>query len=195
MTTHQAEPAAPPRELAAPPRELAAALRAAGLTGVDDSVRRRAEYSSDASNYRVVPTVVAFPRHVDEAAAALSVARRLGVPVTCRGGGTSIAGNAVGAGLVLDFSRHLNRVLAIDPQARTAVVEPGAILDDITAAAAGHGLRFGSFHPRAGQHRRFDREQRLRLAGAAVRPYRRQRGEPGGADRLGGAAGGAAFRP
>ncbi|HEX2743860.1 MAG TPA: FAD-linked oxidase C-terminal domain-containing protein [Streptosporangiaceae bacterium] len=136
----------------APPLELAAALRAAGLTGVDDSVRRRAEYSSDASNYRVVPTVVAFPRHVDEAEAALGVARQLGVPVTCRGGGTSIAGNAVGTGLVLDFSRHLNRVLAVDPQARTAVVEPGAILDDITAAAAGHGLRFGpdpSTHARA----------------------------------------------
>jgi FAD/FMN-containing dehydrogenase/Fe-S oxidoreductase len=136
----------------APPLELAAALRAAGLNGVDDSVRRRAEYSSDASNYRVVPTVVAFPRHVDEAEAALGVARQLGVPVTCRGGGTSIAGNAVGTGLVLDFSRHLNRVLAIDPQARTAVVEPGAILDDITAAAAGHGLRFGpdpSTHARA----------------------------------------------
>jgi FAD/FMN-containing dehydrogenase/Fe-S oxidoreductase len=136
----------------APPLELAAALRAAGLNGVDDSVRRRAEYSSDASNYRVVPTVVAFPRHVDEAEAALGVARQLGVPVTCRGGGTSIAGNAVGTGLVLDFSRHLNRVLAVDPQARTAVVEPGAILDDITAAAAGHGLRFGpdpSTHARA----------------------------------------------
>jgi FAD/FMN-containing dehydrogenase/Fe-S oxidoreductase len=161
MTEQQAEPATPPRELAAapprelaaaPPRELAAALRAAGLAGVDDSVRRRAEYSSDASNYRVVPTVVAFPRHVDEAAAALDVARRLGVPVTCRGAGTSIAGNAVGTGLVLDFSRHLNRVLSVDPEAQTADVEPGAILDDITAAAAAHGLRFGpdpSTHARA----------------------------------------------
>jgi FAD/FMN-containing dehydrogenase/Fe-S oxidoreductase len=149
MTTQQAEPAASPGEL---PHELAAALRVAGLNGVDDSVRRRAEYSTDASNYRVVPSVVAFPRHMDEAAAALAVARRLGVPVTCRGGGTSIAGNAVGTGLVLDFSRHLNRVLAVDPEARTAVVEPGAILDDITAAAAGHGLRFGpdpSTHARA----------------------------------------------
>jgi FAD/FMN-containing dehydrogenase len=152
MTAQQAEPSAPPGEPPAAPGELAAALRAAGLTGVDDSVRRRAEYSSDASNYRVVPTVVAFPRHVDEAAAALAVARQLGVPVTCRGAGTSIAGNAVGTGVVLDFSRHLNRVLTIDPQARTAVVEPGAILDDITAAAAGHGLRFGpdpSTHARA----------------------------------------------
>ncbi len=136
----------------APPRDLAAALRGAGLTEVDDSPRRRAEYSADASNYRVVPDVVVFPRHADEAAAALDVARRLGVPVTSRGAGTSIAGNAVGTGLVLDFSRHLNRVLAVDPEERTAVVEPGAILDDITAAAAGHGLRFGpdpSTHARA----------------------------------------------
>jgi FAD/FMN-containing dehydrogenase/Fe-S oxidoreductase len=74
------------------------------------------------------------------------------VPVTCRGGGTSIAGNSVGPGIVLDFSRHLNRVLSVDAEMRTAVVEPGAILDDITAAAAGHGLRFGpdpSTHARA----------------------------------------------
>jgi len=137
---------------AAPPGDLAAALRGAGLAEVAGSPRRRAEYSADASNYRVVPAVVVFPRHADEAAAALDVARRLGVPVTSRGAGTSIAGNAVGPGLVLDFSRHLNRVLAVDPEARTAAVEPGAILDDITAAAARHGLRFGpdpSTHSRA----------------------------------------------
>src|SRR5580700_629504 len=134
------------------PRDLAAALRAAGLAEVDASDRRRAEYSSDASNYRVLPAVVAFPRHADEAAAALAVAGAYGVPVTNRGAGTSIAGNAVGAGLVLDFSRHLNRVLHVDPEAQTADVQPGAILDDITAAAAGHGLRFGpdpSTHSRA----------------------------------------------
>jgi hypothetical protein len=106
---------------AVPPRDLAAALRGAGLTGVDDSARRRAEYSADASNYRVVPSVVVFPRHVDEAAAALDVARRAGVPVTSRGAGTSIAGNAIGSGVVLDFSKHLNRVLSVDPETRTAV--------------------------------------------------------------------------
>jgi FAD/FMN-containing dehydrogenase/Fe-S oxidoreductase len=134
------------------PGELAAALRAAGLSSVDDSARRRAEYSTDASNYRVVPSVVAFPRHIEEAAAALDVARQHGVPVTGRGGGTSIAGNSVGSGIVLDFSRHLNRVLSVDPEACTAMAEPGAILDDITAAAAGYGLRFGpdpSTHARA----------------------------------------------
>ena len=112
MTTVRSAPAT---AIAVAPRDLAAALRAAGLTEVDDSARRRAEYSGDASNYRVVPSVVVFPRHVDEAAAALDVARRAGVPVTSRGAGTSIAGNAVGSGIVLDFSKHLNRVLAVDP--------------------------------------------------------------------------------
>ena len=132
--------------------DLVTALRAAGLAEVDSSVRRRAEYSGDASNYRVLPRVVAFPRHVDEVIAALSVVRDLAVPFTSRGAGTSIAGNAVGAGLVLDYSRHLNRVVSIDPAARTAVVEPGTVLDSISAAAAPYGLRFGpdpSTHSRA----------------------------------------------
>ncbi|MEW2544550.1 FAD-binding and (Fe-S)-binding domain-containing protein [Streptomyces sp. NPDC047002] len=161
MTTHPDRPypdaprrrAAGPHEGAGPgPEALAAALRRAGVAEVDTSSRRRAEYASDASNYRVVPTVVAFPRHADEAAAALEVCRDLGVPLTARGAGTSIAGNAVGTGAVLDFSRHLHRVLAVDPDARTAVVEPGAVLDAITAAAAPYGLRFGpdpSTHARA----------------------------------------------
>jgi FAD/FMN-containing dehydrogenase/Fe-S oxidoreductase len=134
------------------PPELVAALTGAGIAEVDASTRRRAEYSSDASNYRVVPQVVVFPRHIDEVLAALAVCRDHGVPLTPRGAGTSIAGNAVGAGVVLDFSRHLDRVRSVDPDTRTAVVEPGAILDSITAAASSHGLRFGpdpSTHSRA----------------------------------------------
>jgi FAD/FMN-containing dehydrogenase/Fe-S oxidoreductase len=110
---------------------------------VDDSTRRRAEYSTDASNYRVVPTVVAFPRDVDDALAAIETARGLGVPVTSRGGGTSVAGNAVGTGLVLDWSRHVNRVLEIDPGSATARVEPGVVMAMLQKAAAPHGLRFG----------------------------------------------------
>ena len=132
--------------------ELAAALRAAGLAETETAIRRRAEYSSDASNYRVVPQVVAFPRSADEIVAALTVCRDRGVPIVSRGGGTSIAGNALSIGLVLDLSRHLNRVIAVDPEARTAVVQPGTVLDDVTAAAAPHGLRFGpdpSTHSRA----------------------------------------------
>ena len=82
----------------------------------------------------------------------MGVARREGVPVTARGAGTSIAGNAVGDGIVLDFSRHMNRVLSVDADDRSALVEPGAILDSVTAAASAYGLRFGpdpSTHSRA----------------------------------------------
>jgi FAD/FMN-containing dehydrogenase/Fe-S oxidoreductase len=134
-----------------PPAQLAAELRRVGITA-DVTTRRRAEYSSDASNYRVVPAAVAFPHDAAEVAAVLGVCRRLGVPLTVRGAGTSIAGNAVGSGVVLDFSRHFNRVHAVDPQARTATTDPGAILDSITLAASRHGLRFGpdpSTHARA----------------------------------------------
>ncbi len=134
------------------PSALAEALRKAGISDVDTMPRRRAEYSSDASNYRVVPAVVAFPRHGDEIEAALSVCRDRGVPLVPRGGGTSIAGNALSTGVVLDTSRHLNRVLAVDPDARTAVVEPGTVLDTITQEASKYGLRFGpdpSTHSRA----------------------------------------------
>src|ERR1019366_9488595 len=137
---------APPRRefMEAPdPGEVAAALRAAGVREVDISIRRRAEYSTDASLYRVVPAAVAFPRSADDAEAALAACRTLGVPLTARGAGTSIAGNAVGPGVVLDFSRYLSGVRDIDPDAATATVDPGAVLDDLQRAAAPHGLRFG----------------------------------------------------
>lgn len=132
----------PPPAAAANP-DLVHALRAAVRGAVDDSTRRRAEYSTDASNYRVVPEAVVFPRDTDDVVAALAVARDAGVPITARGGGTSVAGNAVGPGIVLDLSRHLNRIGVIDPGARTAIVEPGVILADLQRAAAPHGLRFG----------------------------------------------------
>ncbi|GIH14444.1 FAD-binding and (Fe-S)-binding domain-containing protein [Rugosimonospora africana] len=124
-------------------QDVVAALRAAGISEVDDSTLRRAEYSSDASLYRVVPRVVVLPRAVDEVLAAVDVCRRLGVPLTPRGAGTSIAGNAVGAGVVLDFSRYLGHVVAIDPEQRTATVEPGVVLAQLQREAGRHGLRFG----------------------------------------------------
>jgi len=123
--------------------ELVSALRR-GISGeVDSSSRRRAEYSTDASNYRVVPEVVVFPRSTDDVLATLETARELGSPVTSRGGGTSVAGNAVGPGVVIDFSRHLDAIGEIDPEARTAVVQPGVIMGNLQRAAAPHGLRFG----------------------------------------------------
>ncbi len=129
---------------------LAAELTRRGISGVDDSTLARALYSSDASLYRVVPRVVAKPRHTDELLALHEASRELGVPLTMRGAGTSIAGNAVGEGIVVD-TRLLNRVVSIDPETRTAVVEPGLVHADLQRAAAPHGLRFGpdpSTHPR-----------------------------------------------
>jgi FAD/FMN-containing dehydrogenase/Fe-S oxidoreductase len=123
--------------------ELAQALRRAGLAGVDTSPRRRAEYSTDASLYRVPPALVAFPRDPDEVVAVVATCLELGVPLTARGAGTSLAGNAVGPGVVMDLGRHLRRVLDLDPEAATATVEPGVVLDDLQAAARRHGLRFG----------------------------------------------------
>ncbi|WP_218566066.1 FAD-binding and (Fe-S)-binding domain-containing protein [Vallicoccus soli] len=133
----------PTRTGAPTAEQLAGLLRARVRGAVDTSARRRAEYSSDASNYRVVPEVVVLPEHVDEVLEVLDVCRATGVPLTARGGGTSVAGNAVGPGVVVDLGRHLTRVLAVDPAARTAVVEPGAVLDDLQRAAAPYGLRFG----------------------------------------------------
>ncbi len=110
---------------------------------VHTSTLRRALYSSDASNYRVTPQVVACPLDEEDVVTAVRIAARHGLPVTPRGGGTSIAGNAVGPGLVLDVGRHLNRIVSIDAEARTAVVQPGVVLTDLQKAAAPHGLRFG----------------------------------------------------
>ena len=113
------------------------------LIDVDPSVGTRARYSSDAGLTRIPPLAVAFPRTPEQAIAAFDLARAHGVPLTARGGGTSCASNAIGPGLVLDFSRHMNRVLSIDPEARTATVEPGCVGSTLQAAAAKHGLRFG----------------------------------------------------
>jgi FAD/FMN-containing dehydrogenase/Fe-S oxidoreductase len=122
--------------------EVAASLLAAGVRDLDSSSRRLSEYSSDASNYRVRPLVVVRPQDADEVVAVVAVARELGVPVTPRGGGTSIAGNAIGPGIVLDLAR-MAAVGDVDPEARTVDVQPGLVLGTLQAHAAPHGLRFG----------------------------------------------------
>jgi FAD/FMN-containing dehydrogenase/Fe-S oxidoreductase len=126
-----------------PTGAVTAELRRAGLRDLSDSTLRRALYSSDASLYRVIPAVVAHPRDADEVAAALAVCRSLGVPLTCRGAGTSIAGNAVGTGVILDFSKHLNQITDLDPQMAAATVQPGVVQARLQRAAARRGLRFG----------------------------------------------------
>ncbi len=135
-----------PRPTGDPVLSLIAGLEAelpSGAEIVDSSSRRRAEYSSDASIYRVLPAVVVFPRTEDDILAAVRIARSHHVPVTMRGAGTSIAGNAVGEGIVLDTSRFFNQIIAVDPEARTAVVRPGVTIAQLQEAAAPFGLRFG----------------------------------------------------
>ncbi|MFI9236089.1 FAD-binding and (Fe-S)-binding domain-containing protein [Streptomyces sp. NPDC053079] len=122
---------------------LAAQLRAHVRGDVDFASSARALATMDASNYRRVPAGVVAPRDADDVAAVLAVCREHGVPVVPRGGGTSIAGQATGEGVVLDFTRHMNAIVAVDAAARTAVVQPGVVLDDLRAAAGAFGLTFG----------------------------------------------------
>jgi FAD/FMN-containing dehydrogenase/Fe-S oxidoreductase len=112
-----------------------------GEVAFDDYTRHL--FSRDASMYAIRPLGVAFPRHSDDVAAALTAAASLGVPVIPRGAGTSLAGQTVGPGLVVDMSRHLDRIHEIDREARTALVDVGVVQDDLNAAAAAHGLMFG----------------------------------------------------
>lgn len=125
------------------PRSLVAELRSRGVADARADATTRAVYSSDASLYRVQPSAVVFPRHIDEVLTTLEVCRERGIPLTSRGAGTSLAGNAIGRGVVIDFSRHLNRVLELDAGTRTAIVEPGAVHATLQKAALAQGLRFG----------------------------------------------------
>ena len=106
-----------------------------------DRLTRRI-YSTDASIYSIEPIGVVSPRSPDDVAAAVDVAKRFGVPVLPRGAGTSLAGQTVGHSIVLDFSRYMHGLIAIDPEARSARVQPGLVQDDLNAAAARRGLMF-----------------------------------------------------
>ncbi|MFB7364391.1 FAD-binding and (Fe-S)-binding domain-containing protein [Streptomyces hydrogenans] len=120
-----------------------AELRAALAGDVDFGASARALATMDASNYRRVPAGTVAPRDADDVAAALEVCRRHGVPVVARGAGTSIGGQATGTGVVLDLTRHMNGLLSVDPEARTAVVAPGLVLGRLREAVRPYGLTFG----------------------------------------------------
>jgi FAD/FMN-containing dehydrogenase/Fe-S oxidoreductase len=139
-TDARPRPATTPGPATAPGLEgrLAAAVRGR----VDFSATARGLYATDASNHRHVPLGVVLPLDADDVVAAVTACHGAGVPVTMRGGGTTVAGNATGPGVVVDTSRYLTRILAVDPDARTATVEPGVIMSHLNAAVARHGLRF-----------------------------------------------------
>jgi FAD/FMN-containing dehydrogenase/Fe-S oxidoreductase len=122
---------------------LEAALRAA----VDGEVRfdagSRGAYATDGSNYRQVPIGVVVPRSVQAGAQAVRVCARFGAPVLSRGGGTSLAGQSTNTAVVIDWSKYCHHLVSVDPDARTCVVEPGIVLDELNRRLADHGLQFG----------------------------------------------------
>jgi FAD/FMN-containing dehydrogenase/Fe-S oxidoreductase len=119
--------------------DLKAALKGEVRFGGAD----RGMYASDASNYRMVPLGVILPRDADEVVAAVAACRKYGAPIFARGGGTAIPGQTVNAGVLFDFSKYMNRIHQLDPQSRTARVEPGVVLDTLRNAANKFGLTFG----------------------------------------------------
>jgi FAD/FMN-containing dehydrogenase/Fe-S oxidoreductase len=105
-------------------------------------VASRGRYATDASIYQVMPVGVFVPRHQDDVAAAIAIARELGTPLLSRGAGTSQCGQTTGAALVVDSSKHLRKLLTFDKEAMTADVEPGLVLDALNAQLKPHGLWF-----------------------------------------------------
>ena len=102
----------------------------------------RGRYATDASFYQIMPAGVVVPRSIDEALRALAITRDAGRKITPRGGGTSQCGQTINDGIVIDLSKHLNRVLSLDVENRTCVVEPGIVLDDLNRQLKKHGLWF-----------------------------------------------------
>jgi FAD/FMN-containing dehydrogenase/Fe-S oxidoreductase len=123
-----------------------AALEHELATTVDAEVRfdigSRALYATDGSNYRQVPIGVVVPRTVDAVIATVAACRRHGAPVLPRGGGTSLCGQCCNVAVVIDFSKYLNRIVELDAAGKTAVVEPGCVLDTLRDAAEKHHLTF-----------------------------------------------------
>ena len=102
----------------------------------------RGRYATDASIYQVDPVGVVIPRTLEDVRATLAIAREQGVPVLPRGGGTSQAGQTVGRAIVIDYSRHLDKLVSVDEAARTCVVEPGIVLDELNRKLKATGLWF-----------------------------------------------------
>ncbi|MEL6478739.1 MAG: FAD-linked oxidase C-terminal domain-containing protein [Pseudomonadota bacterium] len=100
----------------------------------------RGRYATDASIYQIMPQSIVVPRDIDDVLATMEIAREAGVPVTSRGGGTSQCGQTINQGVILDLSKHLNKIISIDPERREAVVEPGVVLDELNRALKPHGL-------------------------------------------------------
>jgi len=102
----------------------------------------RGIYATDASNYQVMPVALVCPRDEADVRAAVACARDHHVSILPRGGGTSLAGQAAGPSLVIDFSKYMHAILELDVEARWVRVQPGIVLDNLNVALAPHGLHF-----------------------------------------------------
>src|ERR1017187_6053556 len=122
-------------------------LEKALLSAIQGEVRfdsqAKALYATDASNYRQVPIGLVLPKTMDDVIRTVELCRQENAPILSRGAGTSLAGQCCNAAVVMDMSKHLNRILEIDPQKRLARVEPGVILDHLRREAGKYGLTFG----------------------------------------------------
>lgn len=123
-------------------RELEALLKKSVRGEVRFDLGSRALYASDSSNYRQLPVGVIFPRDAADVIAALAACRSLGAAVLPRGAGTSLAGQCTNVAVVFDYSRHMQRLIGIDAEARIATVEPGIILDTLRDATELHHLTY-----------------------------------------------------
>jgi len=102
----------------------------------------RGRYATDASHYQIMPLGVVAPRSVKEVEHALAIAREEGASVLARGAGTSQAGQAINSSLVIDCSKYLDHLIALDVRGRRCVVEPGIVLDELNRRLKPHGLWF-----------------------------------------------------
>src|SRR5262249_30075709 len=100
-------------------------------------------YSTAASIYQIEPLGVVIPRTAEDVVAVVQIAGELHVPITARGGGTSLSGQSIGPGVVVDCSKYLNAIRDLDPSAHVARVQPGVVLDQLNRAAGKHNLQFG----------------------------------------------------
>src|SRR5207253_10616391 len=104
-----------------------------------DATSRRL-YSTDASIYQIEPLGVVIPRTVSDLVTTVQIALEMHLPIIARGGGTSLSGQSIGPGVIIDCSKYLNQILDLDPVERKVRVQPGVVLDQLNRGAAGHGL-------------------------------------------------------
>ncbi|MBC2904734.1 FAD-binding and (Fe-S)-binding domain-containing protein [Streptomyces cupreus] len=135
------------KPLEGPSSERVRSAEAALRRRVDGEVRfdagSRGAYSTDGSNYRQVPVGVVVPRSIEAGAEAIAVCAEYGLPVLSRGGGTSLGGQCTNHAVIVDWTKYCHRLLSVDEDNRTCVVEPGIVLDELNRQLSPYGLKFG----------------------------------------------------